>query len=283
MRSAPSAACVVPRCCLSCRAQTAVERFAQSDAGVDVTFNDGSQATFDLVIGADGIHSQTRAQLLEKSEYEMFDSGWGTWVVWTKQPLAPAGTVREFWGVGNFLGIYPVKDELMICLGGPKRIALDQTLGSPADRARKLFSAMDPAIAEPVLSELRNTANPFFWDLHDYRSKAWYRGRVVLVGDAAAGFLPTAGIGASMAMNGAASLADELGRTDAKYLGSALKAYEQRQKARTEKAQSISRELGKFMLVDSKPLGWLRDEFSKVYTVHQFAHDTMALMEAEIS
>ncbi|HVA32845.1 MAG TPA: FAD-dependent monooxygenase, partial [Candidatus Baltobacteraceae bacterium] len=122
--------------------------------GVDVTFHDGSKARFDLVVAADGIHSTTRAQLLEKEEYEMYDSGWGTWVVWTNEPLAAPGTTKEFWGAGHFLGIYPVKGALMACVGGPKRIALDQSLGTLADRARKLFAEMDPAIADPVIAAL---------------------------------------------------------------------------------------------------------------------------------
>jgi len=50
--------------------------------------------------------------------------------------------------------------------------------------------------------------------------------------DAAAGFLPTAGIGASMAMESAAALDDELARTDSRFVPQALQLYEKRRKHR---------------------------------------------------
>ena len=46
----------------------------------------------------------------------------------------------------------------------------------------------------------------------DFRAKVWSRGRTVLLGDAAAAFLPTADVGASAAMDAAAPLSDELSR-----------------------------------------------------------------------
>jgi 2-polyprenyl-6-methoxyphenol hydroxylase-like FAD-dependent oxidoreductase len=61
------------------------------------------------------------------------------------------------------------------------------------------------------------TADMFYWRLDDCRAPSWRAGRVALLGDSACGFLPTAGIGASMAMESAAVLADELDRTDAKF------------------------------------------------------------------
>ncbi len=256
---------------------------AQDPGGVAVTFGDGAQAHFDLVVGADGIHSWTRQQVLAPEEYAKFDTGWGAWVLWTTEPLAAPGETREYWGAGSFLGIYPVRDALMLCVGGPKAAISDTSLGAPVDRFRRIFQGMDAHLVDVVASLLVADANPFFWDLHDYRSRRWSAGRVVLCGDAAAAFLPTAGIGASMAMNAAASLADELSRSDATHLTLALDAYVARQKARTEKAQTLSRELGKFMLVENRPLAWARDHLAKMYTTEQFARDTLKLMESEVS
>lgn len=69
------------------------------------------------------------------------------------------------------------------------------------------------------------------------------RGRTTLVGDAAAAFLPTASVGASMALESAAVLADELSRTDPAYVPNALALYERRRRTRVEAAQTQSRHL----------------------------------------
>jgi 2-polyprenyl-6-methoxyphenol hydroxylase-like FAD-dependent oxidoreductase len=103
----------------------------------------------------------------------------------------------------------------------------------------------------------------FFWHLSDVRAAEWVRNRVVLLGDAAAGFLPTAGIGASMAMESAAVLADELSRTNARMLDNALALYVKRRKRRVEGIQDDSRRLAKLMFVRSSTVAAVRNYVSK--------------------
>jgi 2-polyprenyl-6-methoxyphenol hydroxylase-like FAD-dependent oxidoreductase len=103
----------------------------------------------------------------------------------------------------------------------------------------------------------------FFWRLADVRAADWQKGRVVLLGDAAAGFLPTAGIGASMAMESAAVLADELSRVDAGLVEHALSLYVKRRRQRVEAIQDESRRLARLMFVESAPLSAIRNYVSK--------------------
>lgn len=70
---------------------------------------------------------------------------------------------------------------------------------------------------------------------------------MVLLGDAACAFLPTAGIGASLAMESASVLAEELSRSDAVHVESALAFYEARRRPRVEAAQDANRKLAKTM------------------------------------
>jgi 2-polyprenyl-6-methoxyphenol hydroxylase-like FAD-dependent oxidoreductase len=256
---------------------TTITRIEQGDGEVHATFADGSTGTFDVLVGADGMHSATRAQVLESSEYHEWDTKWGAWVVWIDEPVLKDGSAMEFWGAGNFLGFYPVKDSVMACPGFPK--ALMQNGKAPAAQIiAEQFGHLSPELLQPLLRALEKDATPFYWDLHDYRSSVWQKGRVVLVGDAACGFLPTAGIGATMALNAAAALADELSRVDATYACNGLKLFVERQKHRTEAAQSKSRQLGELMFVQSKPAAWGRDHLMQFYTPHEFAHDTAKLM-----
>ncbi|MCH5373116.1 MAG: FAD-dependent monooxygenase [Planctomycetes bacterium] len=111
----------------------------------------------------------------------------------------------------------------------------------------------------------------FFWKLSDVRARDWVSGRVVLLGDAAAGFLPTAGIGGSMAMESAAVLADELSRTNARFVEQALSLFVQRRKKRVEQIQKASRRLARIMFVKSSLFSSLRNQMARFYSVKQLA------------
>jgi 2-polyprenyl-6-methoxyphenol hydroxylase-like FAD-dependent oxidoreductase len=87
----------------------------------------------------------------------------------------------------------------------------------------------------------------------------WNAGRVALVGDAAAAFLPTAGIGASMALESAAALADEVSRSDAAHVAHALALYARRRRHRVLAAQQQSRWLARLVFVRSRALCALRE------------------------
>jgi 2-polyprenyl-6-methoxyphenol hydroxylase-like FAD-dependent oxidoreductase len=113
----------------------------------------------------------------------------------------------------------------------------------------------------------------FFWNLEDCRAPHWSNGRVTLMGDSACAFLPTAGVGASMAMESAAVLADELGRTDARGLPLALQHYETRRRKRAEGAQTASRRIASLMFVKSTPVAWGRDQLMKFYSIEEFAEE----------
>src|SRR5690606_5747211 len=84
-------------------------------------------------------------------------------------------------------------------------------------------------------------------------------GRTVLLGGAAAGFLPTAGIGAGMAMESAWVLTRMLRHTNESNVATLLKAYEKAQRPRVEAAEGTSRGLAKIMFRQRRALAVLRD------------------------
>lgn len=256
---------------------TTISRIEQGDGEVHATFTDGSTGIFDVLVGADGMHSTTRAQVLDSSEYDEWDTKWGAWVSWIEEPVLKDGSAMEFWGAGNFLGFYPVKDSVMACAAFPKTF-MQNGKARAIDLIREQFGHLQSEVAQALLRVLEKDSTPFYWDLHDYRASVWQKGRVVLVGDAACGFLPTAGIGATMALNAAAALADELSRVDATYACNGIKLFVARQQHRTEAAQDKSRQLGELMFVQNKPAAWGRDHLMQFYTPHEFAHDTTKLM-----
>ena len=250
----------------------------QHGAEVEVTFSDGSLRCFDLVVAADGLYSDTRKLVFNRSEYIYRDTGWGGWVFWADAGLALPDTYTEYWGASYFLGLYPVKHRLGVFIGGPTDKVQRLGFETFAEQLRETFGQCVPALP----SNLETPTDSFFWKFHDCRSKHWRQGRIIFLGNAAVGFLPTAGIGASVAMESAAALNDELSRTDAEHVEQALALYEKRRRRRVEKAQTSSRRLGKMMFIKSQLLARTRNRLLQFYTAEQLVKGVAELMETPI-
>ncbi|SFT34564.1 2-polyprenyl-6-methoxyphenol hydroxylase [Actinopolyspora lacussalsi subsp. righensis] len=213
---------------------------------VDLTENGTElRAEFDAVIAADGIHSTTRDLVLDPQRVHTHDTTWGGWVTWSDPDEWP-DTYQETWGPGCFVGLYPVPGRIGVFVGGPRT---DTTRG-PAAFARLVrdrLHNLDPR-SSCALTELANTPESHYWSLSDVRCDGWTTGRFALLGDAAAGFLPTAGVGAAMAIESAGALARRLAPADRSTVPRALRDYERAQRPRVESAQRNSRQLAALML-----------------------------------
>lgn len=260
--------------------ETTIEEITQSNSSVSVSFDDGSAREFDLVVIADGLHSETKLQILDKQEFSYKQTGWGGWVTWIESHPDFANAYNEFWGAGTFLGLYPVKDRIGAFLGGPVKQV--QQIGLKR-YAEQVESNMKHPIApvRDALTSFKSKEDPYFWNFHDCRTQRWREGRVILLGDAATGFLPTAGVGASMAMDSAAALDDELSRADNQHLEYALDLFEKRQKERVEKAQKESRDLGNWMFVNSSLMAWVRDKMLNFYSLDMMLQGLEDIMMAK--
>ncbi|GAA1848102.1 FAD-dependent oxidoreductase [Brevibacterium marinum] len=202
------------------------------------------EAEFDLVIIADGLGSHTRQLVPGGGSESSVDTAWGGWVAWAPAD-ADTDQVDELWGDGFFLGAYPVKDRIGIFLGGPDS---REPLGARrfAEEVRSKLATLTPRI-DAALTAVSEADDPYFWALRDFRSSQWATGSTVLLGDAAAGFLPTAGIGAGMSMESARMLAASLETASRRQLPGALRGFETAQRPRVEQAQTTSRQLAEVM------------------------------------
>ena len=239
--------------------ETTVTRIDQTERTASVTFLAAGRAIrvdFDLVVLADGLHSATRRLVLDAGQVSTVDTGWSGWVAWAS-PDDESDLGEEVWGAGFLVGSYPVAGRLGVIAGGPTADLADRRgfVGSIRRRIRHGGPRLDRA-----LSAVSDADDAYCWPMVDCRAARWSRGRVVLLGDAAAGFLPTAGVGAGMALESAGVLADLVLAADSGSWSHALRIYEQRQRPRVEVAQDTSRRLAALTFRRSRWLAALRDQ-----------------------
>ncbi|MGY1623818.1 FAD-dependent oxidoreductase [Geodermatophilus sp. SYSU D00965] len=244
-----------------------VRRLEQDGARVRAEITDGSAVAtgeFDAVVAADGMRSATRSLAMGDGAARGYDTGWGGWVGWTDPDDAP-DRYEECWGQGFSLGTYPVPGRVGVFLGGPRR---DTARGAAefVGRVRRRLRAHDLRL-ERALRTVAAGHGTHYWPMTDVRAGRWTAGRVVLLGDAAAGFLPTAGIGAAMAIESADVLGRALAGATPGSVPAVLRDHEARQRPRVESAQRTSRVLGRLVFRRSRPAAVVRDLVARFGTL----------------
>ncbi|HZG56810.1 FAD-dependent oxidoreductase [Paenibacillus sp.] len=243
---------------LPIRMGTSVDDIRQDGRKALVTFTDGRQETFDLVVGADGIHSRVRSLVF--GELPLRRTGWGGWGFWVgKEHLSCRADAAEIWGRGKFLGIGATQQGYSGTAIVPIPERLPQSREETLSLIRSRFHSMGGTLVPSVLRALDYATDVNFLELSDFSTERWADGRVVLIGDAAAGFLPTAGIGASMALESAAVLNDELSRASVKTVEQAIALFVKRRKNRIDSIQRNSRNLARIMFTKSVVVSGVRD------------------------
>ncbi len=247
----------------SIRMNTTVDKIEQTNDEVDVTFSDGTEDTFDIVIGCDGVRSKTRQLVF--GDVPLTYSGMNGWSFWVNPKVAKIKEIAEYWGTGKFFGIWPTKGRLSVFTSIRKDLEDSDPVETRIDRIQENFKDFGGLVPE-ILDGLDDPNEIFHGYYNDLKMEKWHKGRVVLVGDAAHAILPTAGGGVSMAMESAAVLADELTRADSKYIEQAFDLYMSRRRSRVGKIQDQSRMMGKFAFADSKLISSARDFLMRFYS-----------------
>ncbi|WP_433653927.1 FAD-dependent oxidoreductase [Nocardia sp. CA-128927] len=184
----------------------------QDEGGVDVTFRRSAPRRFDLVVGSDGMHSTTRRPVFGPERQFVRDLGlYGATVPLEPDAIDDPSELTMLTVPNRMLVVHPSRTT-------PLAIFTFRA-AQPAPHDRKNIALHKQTVAdayadvrwrapELVAAYLDHPA-PFFDPLTTVRMPSWSRGRVVLLGDAAAA-TALLGDGSSMAMAGAYALAEEL-------------------------------------------------------------------------
>lgn len=204
-----------------------VTRIENRRDGVGVTLSDGSHRVCDLLVGADGLYSQVRAEVFDAGLVPAF-TGQVCWRV-NLPRLAGLDELHLYLGPWGSAGFVPLGEDLMYMLliespledwraeierrgaASVMRERLEPFAG-PVAEMRELVTDDDAIVLRPI----ENILVP----------APWHRDRVVLVGDAAHGMTPHCGQGAAQAVEDGIVLAQELSAWDS--ITTALGAYSER-------------------------------------------------------
>jgi 2-polyprenyl-6-methoxyphenol hydroxylase-like FAD-dependent oxidoreductase len=243
------------------RFNDSIATLEQDADGVDVTFVHGAGERFDMVVGTDGTHSIVRRLVF--GEESQFLRHLGIYAA-----ILPVDAVlgRENWGVmynspGKLAGVYRYggKADAVFMFRSPE-LRYDY---HDLDQQKKLLT--DAFAGEcwqvPALLDAVNAADDLYFDsVNQIHMPSWSRGRVTLVGDSGYCASPLSGMGTTLAMVGAAQLADALAAGE----DGAFARYEQAHRPLVAKAQaSVSRGSGMLVPATSFAL-WRRNQLTKV-------------------
>lgn len=190
-----------------------VERFEQDAEGVEVTLSDGTTGRYDLLIGADGLHSAVRKQL--GIEVEPQRTGMGIWRAFVPRPKEVTSTELYYGGPVYIAGYTPTSEEMMYAF----LVEPAQDRSASSAEGVEVMKDLSRAYGGPW-NEIRDSLDGasrvnYTWFTQHVVPDAWNRGRVVIIGEAAHSCPPTIAQGAAQAAEDALVLTELLLERDA--------------------------------------------------------------------
>lgn len=220
---------------------------------VTAEFSDGSLAEGSILVGADGIHSQTRRAVFPDTPAPFYT---GLMVVggFARDPALQPATSRlqsrahMIYGVNGFFGYgyYDPGDPTAVMwwshqqrMPEPSREELHAV---DSESLREQLIERHRSWADPVPTILRSAQRILWGPIHDLPDlRTWSKERIVLIGDAAHAISPHAGQGVSLALEDAICLAKHLRKAS---YADAFAAYQRDRQIRVGKLVAEARKRG---------------------------------------
>ncbi len=224
-----------------------------SDDG-DVTFLHGAPRKFDLIVGADGLHSGVRRIVFGEEVPERFLGGYLS-VVSVPKSLARDGEMDGYFEPDRVAMVYTadhLDDARAVFIFRP-RTPLDydhRDIPRQQDQLRAAFGGISAQV-DRWLQEIERTPTFYFDAITQLELTSWSRGRVTLVGDA--GYCPGPAVGnsTSLAVYGAYVLAGEIAKAGGDY-AAAYAAYERTMMPSVVGSRSLARVNSKTIVPGSR-------------------------------
>ena len=246
----------------------------QHDSGVEVTLERGGPRQFDLLVGAGGIHSPVRDLIFgPESRFEK-DLGYRV-AAFEAEGYRPRDELVYLAHTmpGRMIARFAMRGDKTLFLFVFTREHMNgpdpQNVSQAKTTLHRVFGNAGWECPE-ILRELDGASEVYFDRVSQIVMDHWSKGRVALIGDAAAAVSLLAGEGAGLAMVEAYILAGELSRAGADYQ-QAFCRYERRLRPIVEERQRSARAFAK-MFAPKTALGvWTRNQGSKLLNIRPLA------------
>jgi 2-polyprenyl-6-methoxyphenol hydroxylase-like FAD-dependent oxidoreductase len=184
---------------VSVRTGVTVATLEQDAEKVDVELTDGSSESYDLVLGADGLRSQVRELVWGDDAAKPQPLGQVVWRALLRRPASVTGEF-QFYGPGLKTGFTPLgPDKMYEFLVQP----FDSDLPAPEERPARMrellevFGGVVAEVREQITEPEQVDVRKLYWLM---MPSPWYRGRVLLIGDAAHATTPQLAMGGAIAL-----------------------------------------------------------------------------------
>jgi 2-polyprenyl-6-methoxyphenol hydroxylase-like FAD-dependent oxidoreductase len=211
---------------------TTVESVEPEAATARVRLSDGAEEDYDVLVGADGVHSSVRRlvfdgagpRYLGQVSWRMVVAGGPAIAIWT----AMLARGRAFLAV-------PIGAGRLYCYADVSSPDGREPTGDAVQRLGELFGAFHEPVPA-ILGRLSPAEPPYFSPIEEVNLPSWVKGRAVLIGDAAHATSPNMAQGAAMALEDALVLAEAL--ASGQPVAASLAAFEARRGPRVRWVQA---------------------------------------------
>jgi len=243
---------------------------------VRVSFERAPSRAFDLVIGADGLHSKVRELAFgAEATFERYLGLKVAAFVADAYPHRDELVYVIHREVGRQVGRFAMKDDrtLFLFVWADESPALPEDLGPQKALLRKTFGSSGWECAT-ILEALESEDALYMDRVSQIRLPAWTRGRIALVGDAAAAVSFLAGQGSALAMVEAYVLAGEIKRANGDHQAAFAK-YQERLRPLIAAKQEVAPRLASFFAPRSRLGLFLQDQATKLMRIPSVASLTI--------
>ncbi|RAP28305.1 hypothetical protein DID76_04620 [Candidatus Marinamargulisbacteria bacterium SCGC AG-414-C22] len=238
-----------------------LEGIIEGDESADLIFKGNKTIKADVVVGADGIHSNVRNHIFGKNNLR--DSGQ---LCWRGIAPFPKNNIQSFesWGTGKRFGALQIAEREVYWYASINQKQLKNNNKCKKDLLIKLFSGWH----SPIQEIINNTNSAAILETKIVDAKPttkWHQGNTVLLGDSIHPTTPNLGQGAGMAIESAYILADCFIKKN--NLKSAFIKYEKERQQRTAWITNQSWQFGKISQLENSFICTLRNSLVKLSSI----------------
>ncbi|MGW5361270.1 FAD-dependent monooxygenase [Actinopolymorpha pittospori] len=238
---------------------------AEDENGVEVSFEHGAPRRFDLVIGADGLHSRVRALAFGPEQSFVRPSGLSCAIFTTANHLGLDHTGLAYLNPGKVVTMYSARGNTeakvvfyFVTKEEPGADAASHHGRRDPEQQKKLVAQTYAGVGwetPRLLSAMWDATDFYFDSISQVRMDSWTRGRVALLGDAAWCPSPLSGMGTGLAVVGAYVLAGELAAAAGDHR-TAFTRYRNVMRDYVLGCQKVGEGVGRWMVPDNRFMAW---------------------------